>query len=260
MAGWGKLALTLAVAGILAIAAAGCGGGGSTTAAGGATGADATTAEAGATTTDGDAGTGRNEDGSAGGGSGEQSGGSGPGGGDDGGSSGGNGSGSSGQGNGSGGGGSGSGSGGSGSDEFTVPGGDNSVQEFGGEASAAERAQASSTLQAYMKARAGEDHQTVCASLSKAAVKQLRDLAEAVGGVGPGDSCVAIFTAIDKQTPASARENTMTGPISSLRVEGDRAFALYHGTRNTDYTIPMEREGGSWKVGALVPFPLTAAS
>lgn len=261
MAGRGKLALVLAVAGLLIAAALGCGGGDSTTAEEGtvAQGDATSTAPRTDTTGAGDS-PGRsagNDDGGSGGGS-KQAGG-------DGGSSGsGGGSRSAGSGKGGGGsddsgGGSGSGGSDSGSDDFTVPGGDNSVQEFGGEASAAEREQASRTLQTYMSARAAEEHQKVCASLSKQAVAQLKDLAEAIAGVGRGDSCIAIFAAIDENTPASARKNTMTGPISSLRVEGDRAFALYHGTKNTDYTIAMDLEGGSWKVGALVPYPLTAA-
>jgi len=274
MARRGKLALVLAVAGLLIAAAFGCGGGDSTgsegetatrtDAATDATGGDATTAQGDAGKTDRGkgSGSGAGQGGSGGeGGSGSGAKGGGKdgsaGGKSSGGSSGGSGkssgSGSSGGDSGS----SGGGSSGSGSKEFTVPGGDNSVQEFGAEASTAERQAASRVLETYMKARAAEDAQTTCASLSKTVRAQLQDLAKAVPGVEPGASCVAIFTAIDKRTPPSTRANTMTGPISGFRVEGNRGFALYHGTKNTDYTIQMEREGGGWKVGALVPYPVS---
>lgn len=253
--------LTLAVAGLLAAALFGCGGNGSSTTSGAGTeaatsgettaaGAETTTAEGGGQK-GGEAKKGKSGNGGQKqGGSTQKSGGSGRGGG------------SSGSGGGSGGSGAGSGSGSgsgseSGSDDFVVPGGDNSVQEFGQEAGASEREQASKVLETYMQARAAEDQKTACASLSKVALAQLQDLATAVPGVDRGDSCVTIFVAIDKRTPPLARANTMTGPIASLRVEGDRAFALYHGTKGVDYTIQMEKEGGGWKVAALVPFAIS---
>lgn len=145
----------------------------------------------------------------------------------------------------------------SGSKEFVAPGGNNSIQEYGDEASASEREQASSELETYMRARAAKARKSACATLSKVALSQLQDLAVAVPGVGKGDSCVTILVAIDKQTPPSARANTMTGPIGSLRVEEDRGFALYHGTDDVNYTIQMVKEGGLWKVGGLIPFPVS---
>lgn len=277
MAGRVKPALALAVAILLAGLIAACGGGGGETTAADATGA-APSERADTTATDAGQGSGGSGQGASGkrdgGGANDGSGSGGAaadGGGDPGSGSGGSsGSGTAGSGSGDsggsggssgggGGGGSGSGGGSSSGDsgDFIVPGGDNSVQEFGDEASAAERAQASQELQGYMTARAAEDQQGACAALSATAKSQLGDLAQAVQGAAKGDSCVAIFKVIDKQTPPAARANTMTGPIASLRVEGERGFALYHGTKDTDYTINMEREGGAWKVGALVPYPLS---
>jgi hypothetical protein len=49
----------------------------------------------------------------------------------------------------------------------------------------------------------------------------------------------------------------MTGPIDALRVKGDEGNALYHGTGNSDFAMPMKKENGEWKVGALLPIKLS---
>jgi hypothetical protein len=43
----------------------------------------------------------------------------------------------------------------------------------------------------------------------------------------------------------------MTGPIDALRVEGDRGYALYHGTKGKDYVMAMKKEDDEWKVSSL---------
>ena len=254
MAGSAKSALLLAVAALLAAAITACGGGGSTDQAASTQTTDTST------TAQGDAGegsggsAGTDGEGDRAKGAGDSSGGSESG-------SGGSSSGSGGSGSGSGGSGSnGSGSGGSGSggaDELIRPFDEDSAQEFGDDASGAERAQASSEVESYMRARQAGDQQGACAALSTTAKGHLSALAQAVEGVGEGESCVAIFTEIDESTPASVRANTMTGPISELRVEGARGVALYNGKESTNYAIHMEREGGAWKVAMLAPYPIS---
>lgn len=257
MAGSAKSALLLAVAALLAAAITACGGGGSTDQAASTQTTDTSTTAQGdaGEGSGGSAGTdGEGDRAKGGGGSGDSSGGSESG-------SGGSSSGSGGSGSGSGGSGSnGSGSGGSGSggaDELIRPFDEDSAQEFGDDASGAERAQASSEVESYMRARQAGDQQGACAALSTTAKGHLSALAQAVEGVGEGESCVAIFTEIDESTPASVRANTMTGPISELRVEGARGVALYNGKESTNYAIHMEREGGAWKVAMLAPYPIS---
>jgi len=55
------------------------------------------------------------------------------------------------------------------------------------------------------------------------------------------------------------RADTLTGEIAALRVKGTQAYALYHGNDGNDYAVPMEMEGGSWKVGAIIPTELPPA-
>jgi hypothetical protein len=55
------------------------------------------------------------------------------------------------------------------------------------------------------------------------------------------------------QKASNSLKNTMVEPLAALRVNGKQAFAFYHGAKGKDYVIPMEKEGGEWKVAALLP-------
>lgn len=136
--------------------------------------------------------------------------------------------------------------------EFRTPGGDNSIQEFGEEADGPEVAAATSVLRGFLKARAAEDFAGQCATLAKSAVAPLEELA-ARSSQFEEKGCAAVLAALLADASADARVNTMSSDIASLRVEGDRGFALYHGPKGADYFVPMAKEGGEWKVGALEP-------
>jgi hypothetical protein len=139
-----------------------------------------------------------------------------------------------------------------GSAGFRTPGGDNSIQSFGEEADGAEADAASAAVVAYMQARARDDWAQECAYLAAATVKPLEELAARSPQI-EGKDCAAVLEALAGGAPGSTRANTMTGAVASLRFEGDRGFALYHGTRGVDYFVPMVKEDGEWKVGALAP-------
>lgn len=136
--------------------------------------------------------------------------------------------------------------------DFHTPGGDNSIQDFGEEASASEFDDASTTVSAYMEARAKDDWAKQCTLLAKAARAPLEQLATRSAQL-KGKDCAAILEALMSRAPASTRANTLTDGIGSLRVEGDRGFALYHGPAGVDYFVPMVKEDGQWKIGAIAP-------
>ena len=140
----------------------------------------------------------------------------------------------------------------SGSAGFRTPGGDNSIQNFGEEADAAEVAAATTALAGYMAARAQVDWERQCAFLAEAVLVPFEELAADSPQV-KGKGCAAVLAALSGDAPRSTRVNTMTGPIAALRFEGSRGFALYHGPQGVDYFVPMVKEDGEWKVGALAP-------
>jgi hypothetical protein len=135
---------------------------------------------------------------------------------------------------------------------FRVKGGDNSIQDYGEEADSSEVAAASAALSSYLKARAAGNWATQCAELAKSAVAPLEQL----GANSPqlkGKGCAAILKLLMGRAPASTRANPLSGDVASLRFEGDRGFALFHGAGGTDYFVAMVKEDGKWKVGAIAP-------
>jgi hypothetical protein len=142
--------------------------------------------------------------------------------------------------------------------EFLVPGGDNLVQTFGVEASAAEREEASKVIHAWMKARVAEDWATDCGYLSREYVKALVLDARGVteGKVTNCPQALEYFG----DSASGTSGNTLTGPIDSLRVKGPdeeetewEAFAQWHGPKGKDWVLPLQREGGAWKIGNASP-------
>jgi len=265
MGGARKLLLALAAASCAAVLAA-CGGGDdstSSTAATEASGAESTVEAGGSSNQAGGATgkqTGAGKEGSGGGSSG------GSGGGD------GNGNGSSG---GSGGGGTSGVSGGAGfhfsgepvkhdhpapeegsrSDGFRVPGGDNSIQEYGTEQDAGERAAAMQPIAALYRALYSGDWNEVCNTyLSANNVKQIELLAEKSPKL-KGKTCADVLSGLN-QSPGVKGPDTPDGGVVSFRTEGDTGFAIYWGIDGKGYAFALKSEGGSWKLTALAPTPL----
>jgi hypothetical protein len=139
-----------------------------------------------------------------------------------------------------------------GSAGFRTPDGDNSIQEYGAEADAKEVDAVTAALRSYLEARASADFAKQCLYLAKATVAPLEEFA---GGSSQlkGKGCREILSALESNAPASTLTSTLTGDIASLRIEGKRGFALYHGDEGIDYFVPMVKEGGEWKVAALAP-------
>lgn len=138
--------------------------------------------------------------------------------------------------------------------EFLIPGGDNIVQLFGEEATAAEREAASKVVHLWMKARVAEEWRTDCKYLSRAYTKELVKDAHGVTE-GKVTSCPAALEYFGPNASGTSG-NTLTGPIDSFRVEKPRAFAQWHGPEE-DWVLPMRIEGGQWRVEIASPIERT---
>jgi hypothetical protein len=127
----------------------------------------------------------------------------------------------------------------------------NKYVKFGAEAPTAEREAATKVLEENLKARQDGDFVTQCASLDKATIEEL---AEPRKGAAAEAACPAALKKLAEplKSTTKARADTLGGPIAVLRIKGPKAYALYHGNNKTDYSMPMVKEGGSWKVGSLV--------
>lgn len=142
--------------------------------------------------------------------------------------------------------------------EFLIPGGNNAIQLFGEEATAAEREKATKVLQIWMKARVAEDWVTDCKHLSRDYVKTLLwDVGEVTGG--RVKTCPGALEYFGDEASGTSG-NTLSGLIDSLRIRDSEtgnsekeAFAQWHGPRGIDWVLPMTREGGAWKVSVAGP-------
>jgi hypothetical protein len=146
---------------------------------------------------------------------------------------------------------------GGGAAQFHHKGSDNSIQEFGSEASAEERQQAADSMHAYLDARAARQWGAACSHMSSASIGSLERL---VSGASQSEQapkgCAPVLAAISARVSDEALEQIAEADVGSLRVDGQRGFLLYHGRGGDDYAMPMALESGEWKVGALEGSPL----
>jgi hypothetical protein len=139
---------------------------------------------------------------------------------------------------------------GGGSAQFLVRGGDNSVQEFGEEASNAEFRKAAAALHGFLDARAEGDWGAACAHMASDLIESLQQLSASSGKFASA-RCPRLLKELSKSVPASTLAEAAKANVGSLRFESDRGFILYRGVGGTVYAISMEREGGAWKVASL---------
>lgn len=134
---------------------------------------------------------------------------------------------------------------------FLVSEGDNSIPTYGSEASASVRGEAEAVLSGYLRAREAEDWPAACAAMSAQVAKQLALLS---GRSGTTD-CAKAYAALAEHGSAAERADPMVGGIASLRIESPHAFALFFGPGKQQYMMPLEEEGGGWKVTQIAPVP-----
>jgi hypothetical protein len=146
---------------------------------------------------------------------------------------------------------------GGGSTQYRVKGGDNSVQDFGDEASTSERDQATAAVHGFLDARANQDWTKACTYLAAPVKEQLEKAVEKSEQL-KDKGCGAILEALASQAdPKLLREEAAQANVGSLRVEGERAFVIFRGVEKMVYTIPMVDEDGRWLLGSIAPTPLT---
>jgi len=135
---------------------------------------------------------------------------------------------------------------GGGSRQFRIEGGDNSVQEFGREASEAEMRAAGAALHGFFDARAAGDWAAACDYLAR---DFIRTVQQTTGG--PGQDCAVLFEGLAEGVPRRELREAAYANVGSLRTDGEGGFLIYRGLpRGTVYAIPVSSEGGSWKIAA----------
>jgi hypothetical protein len=127
--------------------------------------------------------------------------------------------------------------------------GDNSIQTWGLEASSAQRAQASATVQSYLNARAAGEWGRVCSHL---ATKPRREQGQYAGGV----SCAKAMASFAAHAQTSVLQEEADINVLSFRVGHGYAFLIYHRPGDKVYAAVLTREGGTWKIVSVTPSPV----
>jgi len=143
---------------------------------------------------------------------------------------------------------------GGGSAPFRSKGGDNSIQEYGAEVSGGEFAEAAAVVHAFLDARAAGAWAAACGRLAPAVRQEV--VSQLGAAQGQKANCPEVLAGLSASVPASALREVAVADVGSLRAEGDAGFLLFRGAQGVDYFIPMRREAGKWKVGAIAPSPL----
>ncbi len=132
--------------------------------------------------------------------------------------------------------------------QFLKPGGkNNDVVKFGHEASAKDRKEAGAVMAASFEARASAQFTAQCKTLNMKAIEEIP------GAKGRRDCAKSLRKFAEPLSSSElVRRDTLSGPITAMRIKGNQGFALYHGNDGKDYVQPLEKEGGSWRVSALL--------
>ncbi len=136
--------------------------------------------------------------------------------------------------------------------EFLVREGDNAIQIFGREGSKAEREQVSKVIQGWLKARAAQDWAKDCSYFSRKYIHMLVAEDAVHASKGKAKNCPQAL-AFFGHLASGSYKNTLTGPVDSLRVGEGHAYAQYHGNDGHDWVVPVEKEGGEWRITVSTP-------
>lgn len=134
--------------------------------------------------------------------------------------------------------------------------GEKSIESFGSEAGGSDREAILITFTDYLNAVSVGDYGAACAHLSAAVQRSLRQLAaEPLKAKG----CTAILPKLLAPTaPRIAREQA-DGRIARVRIEGGRAFVVFHAPGAELYQLTMVRERGGWKAATVASSILVPA-
>lgn len=124
------------------------------------------------------------------------------------------------------------------------------IVKFGKPAPASDAEAASKVLAENLEARESGDFAGQCASLTVVAQGEIVGAASKAKAKECPKKLEEL--AMPLSGTAALRVNTFDGTIDELRMEGQKAWALYHGNNSKNYAIPLQLEGGAWKVAAIV--------
>jgi hypothetical protein len=132
----------------------------------------------------------------------------------------------------------------------TSHGGDNSIQTYGVESESAERQDAALIVQSYLQAQAEGRWSEACSYLDAKVRSGLEELARKAKGKGI-EGCAGAMAALLPKVPEGALQKAAEIQVLSFRTQGDQGFVVYRDGTGKPFNLPMNLEGGRWRIGAL---------
>jgi len=140
--------------------------------------------------------------------------------------------------------------------QFREAGADNSIEQYGHEASREEMKQAAKVVHGYLVARVDSDWRVACSFASEELKERVRKILEFAEKAANPDCPHAMAALAQGEPPvADTRYRSTVVNAGSLRVKGDYGFLFFNAGEEGRKLI-MTRQIGRWKVGGLLPTPL----
>lgn len=128
--------------------------------------------------------------------------------------------------------------------------GDSSIQGYGAAAGGASKSAVSGAVHSFLTAMAEHDYPAMCAGLSASNREQLASFAGGKGGAG---GCAAALKRLLNSAVASEARAAADASVTSVRIKGDTAFAIFTPKGGAESYLVMKREGGAWRAISVTP-------
>ena len=128
------------------------------------------------------------------------------------------------------------------------PGGDNSIQTFGGEAESSEEKEITTAMASFLRAMAARDYNAICDGLSEANIGQLEQLMKLKKEVGT--DCPTVLKSL-LVGPTDEAQKAAEGTVYQVRVEGENAFVMFTPVGGTASYFVMKHDPDGWKSTSL---------
>ena len=128
------------------------------------------------------------------------------------------------------------------------PGGDNSIQTFGGEAESSEEKEITTAMASFLRAMAARDYNAICEGLSEANIGQLEQLMKLKKEAGT--DCPSVLKSL-LVGPTDEAQKAAEGTVYQVRVEGENAFVMFTPVGGTASYFVMKHDPDGWKSTSL---------
>lgn len=126
-----------------------------------------------------------------------------------------------------------------------------SIEGFGSEASDGERAAILGAEQGYLRSLAAKDYAAACERLAAGVHRSLLRLVAAKERKRV--PCAAVLPVLLTPQASHVAAVQARGKIVKVRVEGERAFVVFHSPGARLFQFSLSEEGGAWRVATAAP-------